>query len=145
MLCGLLLGKVSQAREKGGELIFDPSSELLQPLKRISEEALISIIGNLLDNAIEATCQRPFPRVPVEVLILGTDQELIIEVADQGGGIPPDIAPRMFDPGVTAKASADHGIGLCLVHSFVTQAGGYIDVTANPRRDCLFGVYSAAR
>lgn len=141
VLCGLLLGKVSHAREKGVELIFDPNSELQQPLQGITEGALISVIGNLLDNAIEATSQRPWPRSPVEVLILGTSLDLIIEVADQGGGIPPDIAQRIFDPGVTSKGSADHGLGLCLVHTLVTQAGGYIEISVNPPTGSLFSVF----
>lgn len=141
VLCGLLLGKVSHAREKGVELIFDPDSELQQPLQGITEGGLISVIGNLLDNAIEATSQRSWPRRPVEVLILGTPQDLIIEVADQGGGIPPDIARCIFDPGVTSKGSADHGLGLCLVHNIVTQAGGYIEISANPPAGSIFSVF----
>lgn len=144
MLCGLLLGKVSHAREKGVELIFDPTSQLLHPFKALSESELISVIGNLLDNAIEATRKSPYPRHPVEVLIEGTDQELMIEVTDYGVGISPALVTRIFERGVSSKASEDHGIGLYLVHSFVTQAGGYIEVTANPQGGTTFSVFIPA-
>ncbi len=56
-LCGLLLGKASRAREKGATQLRSglPDGEPFAPL---AEAELISIIGNLLDNAIEATRAR---------------------------------------------------------------------------------------
>ena len=124
-LCGLLLGKAARAREKGVELNFDPICRLDRPFLALPEEALISIIGNLLtesevisiignllDNAIEATQRSPLPHAPVEVLIKLSEQELIIEVADQGVGIKPEIRDRIFERGITTKTRGDHGIGL---------------------------------
>jgi two-component system cit operon sensor histidine kinase CitA len=55
-----------------------------EPFAPLAEAELISIIGNLLDNAIEATQRAPLPHEPVEVLIKLNAQELIIEVADRG-------------------------------------------------------------
>ncbi|MBO0160415.1 ATP-binding protein, partial [Vibrio parahaemolyticus] len=81
---------------------------------------LISIIGNLLDNAIEATQRAELPHEPVEVLIQLNARELIIEVADRGVGIRPDIRERIFDRGVTTKTRGDHGIGLYLIEHYVT-------------------------
>lgn len=83
-LCGLLLGKSARAREKGVELNFDPACRMEKPFAPLHEAELISIIGNLLDNAIEATQRAPLPHEPVEVLIKLNERELIIEVADQG-------------------------------------------------------------
>ncbi len=145
MLCGLLLGKVSRAREKGVELIFDPTSELLQPFHGLPESELISVIGNLLDNAIEATQQVDPLHRRIEVLIAGGDGELIIEVADNGVGIPPELKDHLFERGITSKDSEGHGIGLYLVHSFVTQAGGVIEVTENPGGGTLFSVFIPER
>lgn len=54
-----------------------------KPFLPLLESELISIIGNLLDNAIEATQRAPLPHAPVDVLIKLNEQELIIEVADQ--------------------------------------------------------------
>jgi two-component system cit operon sensor histidine kinase CitA len=144
-LCGLLLGKAARAREKGVELSFDPACRLDRPFLPLGEQELISIIGNLLDNAIEATQRSPLPHAPVEVLIKLSEQELIIEVADQGVGIKPEIRERIFERGITTKTRGDHGIGLYLIESYVTQAGGAIEVADNIPRGAIFSCLSRPR
>ena len=141
MLCGLLLGKAAYAHEKGVELNFDPASKMDKPFLPLSEDELISIIGNLLDNAIEATQHSPFPHAPVDVLIKLNKKELIIEVADQGVGIKPEIRERIFERGITTKTHGDHGIGLYLLESYVTQAGGEIEIADNTPRGAIFSLF----
>lgn len=143
-LCGLLLGKAARAREKGVALRFDPACLMSQPFLPLSESEVISIIGNLLDNAIEATQRAPLPHEPVEVLILLNDRELIIEVADQGIGIKPEIRERIFERGITTKTRGDHGIGLYLIESYVTQAGGLIEIADNTPRGTIFSLFIPA-
>ncbi len=144
-LCGLLLGKAARAREKGVELHFDPACRMDKPFLPLSESELISIIGNLLDNAIEATQRAPLPHEPVEVLIKLSERELIVEVADQGVGITPAIRERIFERGITTKTRGDHGIGLYLIDSYVTQAGGCIEVADNAPRGAIFTLFIPAR
>jgi len=108
------------------------------------EAELISIIGNLLDNAIEATQRAPLPHDPIEVLINLNERELIIEVADRGVGIKPAIRERIFERGITTKTRGDHGIGLYLIESYVTQADGYIEVADNTPRGTIFSLFIPA-
>lgn len=143
-LCGLLLGKVARAREKGVELNFGPDCRLDKPFMPLAEAELISIIGNLLDNAIEATQRSPLPHEAVEILIKLNERELIIEVADQGVGIKPEIRERIFERGITTKTHGDHGIGLYLIESYVTQAGGSIEVADNTPRGAIFSLFIPA-
>ena len=143
-LCGLLLGKSARAREKGVELNFDPACRMDKPFAPLHEAELISIIGNLLDNAIEATQRAPLPHEPVEVLIKLNERELIIEVADQGVGIKPEIRERIFERGITTKTRGDHGIGLYLIDSYVTQAGGAIEIADNSPRGAIFSLFIPA-
>ena len=143
-LCGLLLGKAARAREKGVELRFDPGCLMDRPFVPLAESEVISIIGNLLDNAIEATQRAPLPHEPVEVMIKLNDRELIIEVADQGIGIKPEIRERIFERGITTKTRGDHGIGLYLIESYVTQAGGLIEVADNTPRGTIFSLFIPA-
>ncbi|WP_449557009.1 ATP-binding protein [Huaxiibacter chinensis] len=143
-LCGLLLGKSARAREKGVALSFDPACGMDKPFAPLLEAELISIIGNLLDNAIEATQRAPLPHEPVEVLIALNERELIIEVADQGVGIHPAIRERIFERGITTKTRGDHGIGLYLIESYVTQAGGAIEVADNAPRGAIFSLFIPA-
>jgi anti-sigma regulatory factor (Ser/Thr protein kinase) len=125
-------------------LSFDPACRIDRPLPSLMESELISIIGNLLDNAIEATQRAELPHEPVEVLIQLNARELIIEVADRGVGIRPDIRERIFERGVTTKTRGDHGIGLYLIEHYVTQAGGTIEVADNAPRGTIFTLFIPA-
>lgn len=141
LLCGLLLGKAARAREKGVILHFDPACLIDKPFPPLSEAELISVIGNLLDNAIEATQRAPMPHEPVEVLIKLSARELIIEVADHGVGIAPAIREHIFERGVTTKTRGDHGIGLYLTESYITRTGGTIEVSDNVPRGAIFSLF----
>ncbi|CCJ76741.1 sensor histidine kinase [Cronobacter muytjensii] len=140
-LCGLLIGKCARAREKGVTLTFDPACEMTRAFRGLGETELISVIGNLLDNAIEATQRAEGPHDPVEVLIRLNERELIIEVADRGVGIAPALRDRIFDPGFTTKRRGDHGIGLHLIASYVKLAGGTLEVSANTPRGTIFSLF----
>jgi len=140
-LCGLLLGKYARAREKGVELVFDPACRLGRLPATLSETELMSVIGNLLDNAIEATLLRGCEAEPVEVYIVCTVDELVIEVADHGIGIAQEWRERIFSLGVTSKPEGDHGLGLHLVASYVSHAGGSIEVSDNSPTGAVFSVF----
>lgn len=140
-LCGLLIGKCARAREKGVTLTFDPACEMARAFRGLGEPELISVIGNLLDNAIEATQRAEGPHDPVEVLIRLNERELIIEVADRGVGIAPALRDRIFEPGFTTKRRGDHGIGLHLITSYVKLAGGTLEVSANTPRGTIFSLF----
>ncbi|MBA0037324.1 sensor histidine kinase [Pantoea sp. BIGb0393] len=147
-LCGLLLGKYVSAREKGVELKFDPACQLNRIPAGISETALMSVVGNLLDNAVDATLIARTPTTPVELYISDRNQELLIEVADQGGGVDDSIKPHLFEQGVTSKPSsnddvlgAEHGIGLYLAAGYVQQAGGSIEISDNAPQGTIFSVF----
>lgn len=147
-LCGLLLGKYVSAREKGVELKFDPACQLSRIPAALSETALMSVIGNMLDNAVDATLNARTPATPVELYISGRNQELLIEVADQGCGIDDSIKPRLFEQGVTSKPTsgddmlgAEHGIGLYLAAGYVQQAGGSIEISDNSPQGTIFSVF----
>lgn len=147
-LCGLLLGKFVSAREKGIELAFDPACQLTRIPSGISETALMSVIGNLLDNAVDATLKAHNSAAPVELYISDRNQELLIEVADQGVGIEDALKPHIFEQGVSSKpsdvhemAGSDHGIGLYLAAGYINQAGGSIEVTDNSPQGTIFSVF----
>ncbi|UVC30244.1 sensor histidine kinase [Pantoea sp. SOD02] len=147
-LCGLLLGKYVSAREKGVELKFDPACQLNRIPAALSETALMSVIGNLLDNAVDATLNARTPATPIELYISGRNQELLIEVADQGCGIDDSIKPHLFEQGVTSKPNsgddmlgAEHGIGLYLAAGYVQQAGGSIEISDNSPQGTIFSVF----
>jgi two-component system cit operon sensor histidine kinase CitA len=140
-LCGLLLGKFAAAHEKGILLTFDPACRLHQPLTRIGESELMSILGNLLDNATDASLAATPPGREVTLYLTDSHDELVIEVGDHGSGIDPALRASLFEAGVTSKAEGDHGIGLYLVSRYVAQAGGLIEVADNSPRGTLFSLF----
>ena len=140
-LCGLLLGKYAGAREKGVELRFDPACQLRQIPAALNETELMSIIGNLLDNAVEATLHCAAPHDAVELYINDNGNELVIEVADHGSGIAAQIRETLFNQGVSTKPHGDHGIGLHLVASYVAQAHGSIEVSDNEPHGAIFSLF----
>ncbi|MCQ6430359.1 ATP-binding protein, partial [Vibrio parahaemolyticus] len=94
-------GKYYRAKELGLELIFDPSSFVEHLPSSLSHNEWISIVGNLLDNAYNATLLNREGSRQIECLINSEGNEVIIEVADQGCGIDENIRQHIFERGVT--------------------------------------------
>lgn len=138
---GLLIGKYYRAKELGLELIFDPACFVDRLPTALSHNEWISIVGNLLDNAYNASLRQPQGSKQIECLINSDGREVIIEIADRGCGIDEALHDRIFERGVTSSTSKDHGIGLWLVRSYVEQAGGSIVVENNIPFGTIFTLY----
>lgn len=128
MIVGLLLGKAAEANERGIELAISPETEL-GPAPELLQ-ALVTILGNLIDNAFDALADSPAPR-RVTVAIVETPETLTVRVADNGPGVPDGSVPQIFESGYTTKrgALARHGgLGLSLVHTTASRLGGTVSV-----------------
>ncbi len=75
------MGKYASAREKGLQMLFDPRGQLKAIPDALRETELMSIIGNLMDNAMEATLASLRPHEPIEVYIHDNEREPVIEIA----------------------------------------------------------------
>lgn len=122
VLLALLLGKAAQASERGIAFEIDLPDRLAAT--SVPARDLITIVGNLIDNALDAAAATPAPRV--EVSITEASRCLVVAVRDSGTG--PARPDRVFDLGVTTKRATGHGIGLALVRQTVTRLGGDIRV-----------------
>jgi len=101
---------------------------LRAPVSDISE--VLTVAGNLIDNAIDAAAQAPRPHW-VELTIVAADHDLLIRVRDSGPGVPHDMREAIFMDGVTTKSSATgarRGLGLALVRQVVESRSGMISV-----------------
>lgn len=126
-VAGLLIGKSSRARELKIDFSIDRDSYLESIIDGISSGDLITIIGNLIENAFESFPPEREQKL-VECQIQGNDQHLFIKVSDNGSGISPSEIKNIFSYGFSTKQKEGHGIGLALVHQIVTGQNGEIDV-----------------
>ncbi|BAL95660.1 ATP-binding protein [Rubrivivax gelatinosus] len=140
-VCGMLLGKYYRARELGLELVFDPGCRLTSLPETLKVSEWLSIIGNLLDNAFDAALALGERGQRVAFLMIESDDEIVIEVADTGVGVDASVRETLFDLGVSSKPGGEHGIGLHLVKTYVEQAGGTIIIEENEPRGTIFSLF----
>jgi two-component system, CitB family, sensor kinase len=126
-VAALLTAKIAVAAEQSVDLVITPDSRMDQPRSRAAD--IMSILGNLIDNALEALAGRPDPRV---VTVAISDANGVhIRVTDTGPGIAADDPSVVFQDGWSTKAQRDglrRGLGLALVHRIVRRSGGTIEV-----------------
>ncbi|MBX9394341.1 sensor histidine kinase [Streptomyces sp. TRM72054] len=132
VLAALLLGKTAQANERGVELVVSEDSRLDDGLLPPSLPArdLVTILGNLIDNAVDAAQGSVRARVTVTAYLEGG--ELVLRVADTGEGVDPAHAELVFQRGFTTKSAGPggRGLGLALVRQAVHRHGGTLSVAA---------------
>ena len=100
-------------------------------------EMLVTVIGNLLDNAIEAVAGAPQPDRWVRLRLDDTGPEAVILVTDGGPGVSPELREVIFRDGYSTRRGERRGFGLALVRLLVAQAGGRITVEQEPSRFCV--------
>lgn len=128
-LAALLLGKAAQAHEKGVEFVVTPQSAV--PGGVIDPRDLVTVVGNLVDNAIDAAVAAPPPR-RVSLSVRDDEDTLVLRVADTGTGLQGTDVRDAFRRGWSTKPSDrlhGRGLGLALVEQIIDRHGGSIAVT----------------
>jgi two-component system, CitB family, sensor kinase len=128
-LVALLLGKAAIASERGIELRVTAETRLPEDLEDAS--SLISVVGNLVDNALESVAATRTGSGWIEVTIRDEPEGILVRVHDSGPGIDPVLAEEIFEDGFTTKVATGanrRGLGLALVQQAVRRRGGYVKV-----------------
>jgi two-component system CitB family sensor kinase len=129
-IVGLLLGKAAEAGERGILLEIAPETWLSESPGKV--QVLTTVLGNLVDNAMDAVTGLDPPR-RVEVEIVEDEDLITVVVTDNGPGVPAELVPRIFLDGYSTKSLPEgrlRGLGLALVHRLVTRLDGSVDVTS---------------
>jgi sensor histidine kinase regulating citrate/malate metabolism len=130
VLAALLLGKTAQANERGVELVVSQDSRLDDGVLPASLPArdLVTILGNLIDNAVDAA--QGSLRARVTVTAYAEHTELVMRVADTGAGVDPAHAELVFQRGFSTKPAGPggRGLGLALVSQAVNRHEGTLTV-----------------
>lgn len=139
LLAALLVGKATVAAERGVALWVSDETRL--PDRLIDPRGLVTVVGNLVDNALDAVAGAPHARVEVELRAEGRTAVLVVR--DTGPGIPPEHRELIFTEGWSTKeppAHRERGIGLPLVRRLTERQGGSADVGEAPGGGAEFTV-----
>ncbi|MFJ8784746.1 ATP-binding protein [Streptomyces sp. NPDC102476] len=133
VLAALLLGKTAQANERGVELVVSEDSRLDDGLlpESLPARDLVTILGNLIDNAVDAAQGSVRARVTVTAYTEGTGgRGLVLRVSDTGAGVDPAHAEAVFRRGFSTKPAGPggRGLGLALVRQAVNRCQGTLTV-----------------
>jgi len=141
-VAGLLLAKFNKATEIGVKFTIDVDTNLSAYETNISEK-LVTIIGNLIDNALLAAWQNRHNVDPeIQIYLSDRSNNIILEVQDSGAGVPRDISELILEFGVSSKHDDEHsGIGLYLVKQLVDYFHGSIDWERTEHQTTLFSIY----
>lgn len=140
------LRRVLGAAIKVAAIHFQNRAELVERYEAVppatgNPARLEQVFLNLLINAIQALPRSRAPQNRVEVRLSQRGEDAVVEVEDNGVGIPPDLLDKVFDPFVTTKPSAiGTGLGLPICHSIVRSVGGSISVESELGRGTRFRV-----
>ncbi|SMG31537.1 transporter substrate-binding domain-containing protein [Dethiosulfovibrio salsuginis] len=125
---GIVIGKVGRCRELGIDFLIDPDS-FCNETEGISDQAMVVIIGNLLENGIEAVLASGVENPKLEFAIFDESNRIMISVVDNGGTMTDEIASRMFTKGFSTKTrSRPSGFGLYNVKKLVDAMEGDLSV-----------------
>ncbi|MDJ0337354.1 sensor histidine kinase [Cryobacterium sp. PH31-O1] len=132
VISALIMGKSAQANELGVALTVTASGTLTQ--SGLSTQDLVTVLGNLVDNALDAAVAGTAPR-RVSVTVSSTERAVTIEVADSGAGVAPDVIDDVLRLGFSTKGGGSvgrsvggRGLGLALVRQAVTRLGGTLTI-----------------
>lgn len=136
VVAALLLGKSAQAHERSVEMHvethLEPGTHGIDPVD------FVAVLGNLIDNAIDAAAERASqasdeqsaPKPWVEVYLDEVDGAIVLQVSDSGAGLAPAQRAQAFGAGWSTKPGGQQGrgFGLSIVRETVERLGGSVEI-----------------
>ncbi len=136
VIAALLLGKAAQAHERGVELHVE--THLPPGTNGIDPVDFVTVLGNLVDNAIDAAADRAAAALRegrtapawVEVYLDEDDGHIVLQVSDSGAGVPAEARELAFGAGWSTKPAGPHGrgFGLSIVRETAERLGGSVEI-----------------
>lgn len=126
-LAALIIGKLIHAGEKGIEFSLKNDSYFKEKKKDLPTDCYITLVGNLVENALDELSSREFPVKKVELGIYSQEGNTIITCDDTGGGIPEEILFSIYDRHTTTKGEG-HGSGFALMKEITDSYQGMIHI-----------------
>ena len=138
-LAALLIGKIARASECNVKFSLKENSTYKEKDIDIPSEALVTITGNLIDNALDAMNRSHKECKDLSIGIYSKPGDLLLIVQDSGPGIPKDIREAIFEKGFSTKGKG-RGLGLYHTKQLILSLGGEIFVESQVGKGCCFTV-----
>lgn len=126
-LCALVIGKMMHAAELGIVLTVAKDSSCREEDLPLPIEDCATILGNLLENAIEELSRGGLEIKEIKLALYCRPDCCIITCEDTGSGVPPHVLPHIWEKGFSLKGTG-RGFGLYLVRQLTEQYGGVIQL-----------------
>src|SRR5690606_18781274 len=140
LIAACLLGKVNRAKELQVQLVIDPGSDLSNELEMSKSNQFVPIIGNVIDNAMEAAQKKNRSEGRVNVSFTDLGKEIVFDIEDNGAGVPENMVEEIFREGYTTKSDGDHGIGLAIAKNALGSLNGQIYVAKSEMGGARFTI-----
>jgi sensor histidine kinase regulating citrate/malate metabolism len=124
VVASIFIGKYYYAFDKGVNLTLDENSSITHVIDPSISKHLLTILGNIINNAIDASQESEEKHVSLYASDEGNN--LIFEVEDSGGGIDGALLEKIFERGFTTKGELHSGYGLFFVKSTLERLGGFM-------------------
>lgn len=126
-VAALLIGKHARACELDIRFTLKSGSCFKKKDVRIPSGSLVTIIGNLLDNAMDSMNEKSEPPKELSIGIFTSQEAMLISVDDTGGGMTKEVQEHMFENGFSTKGE-ERGTGLYVIKNLIESYGGSITV-----------------
>lgn len=136
-LCALIIGKMMHAAELGILLELSPDSICREEDLLLKVEDCVTIVGNLLENAIEELSGSNAEVKEIKLSIYCRPDCNLILCEDTGGGIRPEVREHIFEKGVSSKGEG-RGLGMYMIGQLVEANGGTIEVDSEEQAGTCF-------
>ncbi|WP_158734931.1 sensor histidine kinase [Alteribacillus sp. YIM 98480] len=135
----VLAGKSGRASEMKIKFEVDSNSQLEPLPEHISQTKIISILGNVIDNALDAAKNSPKPEVNFFVTDIGND--VIFEIIDNGPGLSADVETLMEKGYSTKSGNIKRGYGLAIIRDTISDLDGMLEFDNQPEGGAIFSIY----
>ncbi|WP_378580757.1 ATP-binding protein [Neobacillus sp. GCM10023253] len=125
-IAACLLGKINRSKELKVQLEIDEESNLVQIPSSFNTKLFVTVLGNIIDNAMEAASKVKGERAHVKVSFTDFGSDIIFDIEDNGGGVPAEWQEKIFSVGFTTKDGENHGLGLVIVKNIIDLLNGEI-------------------
>ncbi|MGD9568881.1 MAG: ATP-binding protein [Sedimentibacter sp.] len=126
-IAALLLAKYYKAEEMRISLEIDKQSYINDVTELMTDDDLVSVIGNLIENSLDAVNVDGTGKIYFN--ILEDKDKLIIEIKDNGPGIPEEIKEKIYERSFSTK-TGQRGYGLYIVKNIIENANGHISLSS---------------